>query len=133
MREIDLRQFDDIFYLYFGVDQHHVNAETLAKSLLNFTEGLKRTENIVNVGHELEIIVETLENGSFKVKLRQVRKSLNNVFSKQNLTALGISLLAAAIWDFATPDKEINIIVNTNEYIIETEKERIILPREAEQ
>ena len=131
-KEIDLRKFEDVFFLYFGVDEHHISAETLANSLLNFTNGLKRTDNLINVGHELEIIVEALEDGSFKVKLRQVRKSLKNVFSKENVTALSISLLACAIWDFSNPDAKVTITVNTNEYIVETKDERIILPREAE-
>jgi len=131
-KEINLINFEEEFFLFFGVDEHSINAETLAKSLLNFTKSLKQTEAIVNCGYELEIIVEALGEGSFKVKLKQIRKSLNNVFSKKNLTALSISILAAVIYDLAKPDESVNIIVNTNEYIVETATEKIILPREAE-
>lgn len=131
-KEINFANFGDEFYLFFGVHEHSINAETLAKSLLNFTKSLKQTEAIVNCGYELEIIVEALGEGSFKVKLKQIRKSLNNVFSKKNLTTLSISILAAVIYDLAKPDETVNIIVNTNEYIVETPNEKIILPREAE-
>jgi len=129
--EIDLRNFENELIIHFGVDNHQINAKTLAYSLISLTNGIKRTDAILNPGFEVEIIVEAIGVGSFKISTKKIYNALSNIFSSSNIKTIALSLIAALIWDLMKPEKEINIIVNTNEYIIERDDERIILPREA--
>ncbi|HOU68707.1 MAG TPA: hypothetical protein PKW49_09080 [Paludibacteraceae bacterium] len=132
MASIDFRNFNDTLVLHFGVDGHEINAETLANSLLGLSNSIKYADSYINNGFSIELIIEATGEGSFKVTAKAFRHSLNNLFSKENIKSLVIGLIGSAIWYYTGPKEEVEIIVNTNEYIIKNGSERIILPRESE-
>lgn len=130
--KIDFRPFQNELIIHFGVDNHEINAKTLAYSLISLTNSIKRTDAILNPGFEVEILVEAVGVGSFKVSSKKVYKGLSNIFSVENIKTIALSIIAALIWEFMKPEKEIKITVNSDEYILERGDEKIILPREAE-
>lgn len=133
MKTIDLRVFKDEFVIHYGCAAHRVKANTFAQSLIKISDSLKITDEIVNPGYELEIYVEALGVGSFRVKIKSFKKSVSNIFSASNVKTVSLAIVAALIWDNIQVDKEIKIIVKDDAYILETEDERIILPIDAEQ
>jgi len=132
MKTIDLRNFDNSLIIHFGTSGHEISASTLANSLLGLSKSINIIDSSINQGSSLEFVVIATGEGSFKVVGKTVRKELNNLFSAESIRVITLSLLSATIWYYMTPKDEINIIVNTNEYIVETKNERIILPRESE-
>lgn len=133
MKEIDLRVFEDQFIIHYGCEKHLVNANTLAQSLIRISESLKITDALINPGYELEIFVEAIGVGSFRISIKSFKKAISNIFSTHNIKSIAIALIASFIWHLLQGDKEINIIVNDDSYIMETEDERIILPKDAEE
>jgi len=129
---IDFRPFENEFIIHYGVDNHKINAKTFAESLISLTNSIKSANSIINPGFEIEIIVESTEIGSFKVNTKTIYNSLSSIFSKDNIKNIVLGIIASVIYDLSKPSEKINIIVNTNEFIIEKGNERIILPKEAQ-
>jgi len=132
MIDIDLTKYENELVIHYGVDNHEINAKTLAHSLISLSNAIKRTDSIINPGFEVEIIVEAIGVGSFKISTKSLYTQLSNIFNRKDIKTISLSIIAALLFDLVKPDKEIKIIVNTNEYIIEKGDERIILPKEAE-
>lgn len=131
MKTIDLRIFEDEFIIHYGCETHRVKANTFAQSLIKISDSIKITDEIINPGYELEIYVEALGIGSFRVKIKSFKKAISNIFSAGNIKNIALAIVAAFIWDKIQGEKEINIIINDDAYILETEDERIILPKDA--
>ncbi len=133
MNTIDLRIFNDEFIIHYGCEAHRVNANTFAQSLIRISEVLKITDGLINPGYELEIYVEALGIGSFRVSIKTIKKALTNIFSSSNVKSVALALIAAFIWQTINGDKEIKIIVNNDSYVLETQDEKIILPKVAQE
>jgi len=129
--DIDLRNFENELIIHYGVENHEINAKTLAHSLISLSNAIKRTDSLINPGFEVEIIVESIDVGSFKISTKKIYSELSNIFSRKDIKTIALSLVAAFIWDCFEPDKEINVTVNTDEYVIEKGDEKIILPKDA--
>lgn len=132
MRDLDFRQFENEFIIHYGVDDNKINAKTFGESLVSLTNSIKHANSIINAGFEIEIIVESTDIGSFKVNTKTIYNSVSSIFSKDNIKNIALGIIASIIYDLSKPSDKINIIVNTNEYILEKGEERIILPKEAQ-
>jgi len=137
MTEIDLRTVGDIIVLHLRKENQSINAYTLASTLVALADAAKEVNNQINPGYSIEVVVEALSDGSFKAKVRTAYKTLDNLFSQQKLQAIVLSVIASFIYENTlAPDKDVKIIVNSDEVIIEQTDKRIIVPRdvhEAEQ
>jgi hypothetical protein len=133
MNIIDLSLFQDDFIIHYGCESHLVNANTFAQSLIKISEAIKLTDSIINPGYELEIFVEAVGIGSFRISIKSFKKSLSNIFSKSNIKAIALGLVAAFIWEIIQGKKDINVIVNDDSYVLEYENEKIILPKDAQE
>lgn len=137
MTEIDLRPIGDTIVLHLRKDQHNINAYALATTLISLADAAKEANDRINPGYSIEVVVEALSDGSFKAKVRVLYQSLENLFSKENIKAIVLSIIAAYIYEKTlVPDKSISVIVNSDEVVIEQEDKKIIVPRqvhEAEQ
>lgn len=117
--------------IHFGSERPAINAYTLASSLVSIVDAVKEANSIVNPGYEVEVIVEALGHGSFKAKVRTVYKGLGNLFSKDNLKAIGLGIVAAYIYQHTlAPDVEVNVTVDESQVVIEQGDDRVIIPRE---
>lgn len=132
MTSIDLTGFGDNLVLHFGVDRNEINAETLSNALLGLSNSIKCADSYINYGFDVELIIEALGRGSFKVSTRVFRRTLHNIFSEKNIKALVIGIISSAIWYHLQPNEKITITTNNDEYVVERGNERIILPKESE-
>ena len=131
MTEFDIREFEQEFVIHFGSERPAINAYTLASSLVSIADAVKEANSIVNPGYEVEVIVEALGHGSFKAKVRTVYTGLGNLFSKDNLKAISLGVVAAYIHQHTlAPDVEVNVIVDDTQVVIEQGEDRVIIPRD---
>lgn len=131
MRVIDVREFESDFVIYFGGEQKRINAYTLASSLVSIADAVKAANSLINPGYDVEVVVEAFGEGSFKAKVRTLYNGASNLFSKDNLKAIAVSVIASYVYEHTlAPDQKINVVVNTDEVIVEQGNNRIIVPRE---
>lgn len=130
MTEIDLRPVGDTIVLHLRKQQRSVNAYTLATTLVGLADAAKAANDQINPGYEIEVVVETLCDGSFKAKVRAIYRRAGNLFSQQKLQAIILAVIANFVYEHTlSPDKTVKVVVNTDEVIIEQEETRIIVPR----
>lgn len=131
MQVIDIREFEEDFVIYFGGEPKRINAYTLASSLVSIADAVKSANSLINPGYNVEVVVEAFGEGSFKVKVKTLYNGAKNLFSKDNLKSITLSVIAAYVYQHTlSPDVEINVIVNENEVVIEQGEKKIVVPRE---
>ena len=131
MQVVNIIEFEEEFVLYFGGKPNRINAYTLASSLVSVADAVKSANSLINPGYNVEVVVEAFGEGSFKVRVRTLYNGAKNLFSKDSLKAITLSVIAAYVYQHTlSPDVEINVIVNTDEVIIEQGDKKIIIPRE---
>lgn len=130
MPEIDLRAIDDTIILHIRKEQGAINAYTLATTLIALADAAKNANSQINPGYEIEVVVETLADGSFKAKLRAVYKVTRSIFSSQALQTVVLAVMANFFYEKTlAPDQTVRVTVNTEEVIITQEDTRIVVPR----
>lgn len=131
MDVIDIKEFEEEFVIFFGGKPKRINAYTLASSLVSIADAVKSANLLINPGYNVEVVVEAFGEGSFKVKVKTLYHGAKNLFSNENLKAIALSVIASYIYQHTlSPDVEINVIVNTEEVVIEQGDQKIIIPRE---
>jgi len=131
MQVIDVKEFEEEFVLHFGGKFKRINAYTLASSLVSVADAVKSANSLINPGYSVEVVVESFGEGSFRVKVRTLYEGSKNLFSKENLKTITLSVIAAYVYqNTLAPDAEVNIVVNTNEVIVEQGDNKIVIPRE---
>jgi hypothetical protein len=130
MVTIDLRSFDDDgFVLHFGGRTHEVDALTFGSALVSLTEAIKAINSEINPGYKLEISIEAVGPGSFRARLKTEKRSLRNLFSREDARNIVLALFATFIWEkVIDPDQPPTIIVNIDSVVIEHRGDRIIVP-----
>jgi hypothetical protein len=131
MRVIDLRLIDDAIVIHFKKKGNSINAYTLASSLVSFADAAKAANDEINPGYDIEILIESLSDGSFKAKLKAIYKSANSLFSTSNVKTIILSLLSAYIYQHTfAPDNSINIHVTDELVVMEQGDTKVIIPKE---
>jgi hypothetical protein len=124
------RNIDEIV-IFFGTKQKAVNAYTLASTVASLANALKQANLTINPGYDVEILVTDLGSGSFKVAVKTIFTSVKNLFSKENIKAIILSILAAFLYDkFFASTPNINVIVSSDNVVVERGTERIVIPKE---
>ena len=118
-------QESDGFVISFGGQHSQIDSYTFANALVAIADALREINSQVNHGVALEVQLEALAGGSFKAKVRGMPKSLKNLFGKVSVHVI-LPLLLAFLYDEMKSEK---IIVNENEVIIQSGRDRIIIPR----
>ena len=128
MNEFRVEAIDDKIVLYYGTKEKSISAYTLASTLISFADAARKANALINPGYEIEVIVETLSDGSFKAVLRTVYRSVHNLFSAEALKAIIFGVISTAIYELAFKSDPV-IIINTTEVIIEKGGNKLIVPR----
>ena len=116
--------------IHFGGAPGGINSYTFGQSLLGLTATALAVNRIINPGEEIEIVIEANARGSFRAVLRRIRKGKTVGIFSEGARAILWGVIAAIIYDqvFKSEPKQ-NIIINTDEVIIEQGHDRIIVPR----
>ncbi|WP_224984485.1 hypothetical protein [Geomonas agri] len=131
MSTVDIRELDDSFVIHFGSSFKRINAYTLASTLVAVSDAVKKANNIVNPGYDVEIVVEALGEGSFKTKIKAVYNSIGNVFSSDTLKAIILNIIASYIYQITlAPNTPINVKIDGDCVVIEQANQKVIIPKE---
>lgn len=131
MATIDLTGIENTIILHFGKEGNRINAYTLASALVALADALKEANGAINMGHSVEVVVEGLGDGSFRVRIRTIYRSLKNLFSKQNVKVVLLAVLANYIYERTLSlDEEIKVTVDEKYVVIEQGDDRIIVTRD---
>jgi len=132
---IDLRDFsDDSFVIHFGGDRHGMDATTFAHALTGFTEALRSINRELEPGYDLDVIIEAVGPGSFRARLRAVRKSAENLFTAKTAgyvagnIALGV--LTTILTDKMFPDEPPTININVDGVTVVHKGTTVIISKE---
>jgi hypothetical protein len=132
---IDLRDFsDDSFVIHFGGDRRGMDATTFAHALTGFTEALRSINRELEPGYDLDVIIEAVGPGSFRARLRAVKKSAGNLFTATAAVGLAggitVNILSSLIYDKMFPDDPPKITVNVDGVTVEHSGTTIIISKE---
>src|SRR5690554_570170 len=114
MQIINIEEYDDEVVLHFGGERKKINAYTLASSLVSIADAVKAANDVLNPGYDVEVLVEAFGEGSFRAKIKTVFKGAGNIFSKDALKAVALSVLANFIYQHTlAPDSQ--VVVNVKD------------------
>lgn len=131
MKVVEISRIDDSVVLYFDTKQSRINAYSLASILVSIADAAKAANASLNPGHEIEIVVEALSEGSFKARISASYKSAKNIFSSQIVAGVIIGVISSYIYERTlSVDDSIKVEIHTDEVIIEKGEERLVVPRQ---
>jgi len=130
MKVFDVSKFEDSIVLYFDTSNTRINAYTLASILVSIADAAKAANSSINAGHDIEIVVEAVGEGSFKAKISAIYNDSKNIFSSQIVAGVVIGLLSNYIYERVfSVDDSIKVVISSDEVVIEKGDERIVVPR----
>lgn len=130
MSIVEIPREVDRFVLYFDTPKHDVNAYALATTLIGLSDAVREANAAVNPGYQVEVVVEALADGSFQAVVRTVFEKSKNLFSNEAAKAIIYGIIATHIYEIVIKtDTPTNIVVSSEMVVIESGKNKIIVPR----
>jgi hypothetical protein len=130
MRVIDIAQFENSVVIHFDTDDTRINAYTFASTLVALADAAKAANATLNVGCEIEIVVEAIGPGSFRARIRALYSSSRNLFANQLVMGLVIGVLGNYIYERTlSVDNKVTVEIKTDEVIIQRGDDRVVVPR----
>ena len=130
MAELRISSLSEGFALYFETPEQRINAYALASTLVALADAAKAANRRLNDGTELEIVVEALGGGSFRVRITALIRE-SGLFVKQAVPTIVLAVLANYIYDHTLAKKDpIQIQVLTDEVIVTQGDDRVIVSRQ---
>ncbi|MFN3889404.1 MAG: hypothetical protein ACK4MV_03330 [Beijerinckiaceae bacterium] len=130
MVDIRLGSFDsDFVVLHFGGPRSEIEADTLANVLKSFSLLSYSVVEIIDPESIVDFVVVSDGSGSYRILIRRIRRRLGGFLTRGAETVFW-SVVATILFNatIGTPEKP-NIIINSNEVIIEHEGKKYIVPR----
>lgn len=131
MSVIDLRKLDDDqIVIHYGGALTSVDAYTFANSLIALSDSIRALNSALNIGDNIEVRLEAVGPGSFRAKIKKIRKGLAGFFSRapENVFwALFAFLLLPKLFE----QQETETIVFEDRVEIRMGGDVVIIPREA--
>lgn len=130
MPTVNVSELGDAFVIHFDTEGERINAYTLASTLVGIADAAKAANAAVNLGYDIEIVVEAIGPGSFRAFVRAVYKQAGNLFSSQNVKAVILSVVASFIYERTLAvNHPLTVEVRTDEVIVTNGTDRVIVPR----
>lgn len=134
MDVVEIPRETDSFILHFATDQKRVNAYALASALVGLADAIKQANAIINPGYSVEVVVERLEDGSFRTTVRAITKKSAGLLAGEAPKAILYGVLSTWIYNHAMEPpqqpKPPIFIVTDNSVKIESGGTTIIVPRD---
>lgn len=131
MTVIEIPREIDRFVLYFDTPKHQINAYALATSLIGLADAVRTVNAAVNPGYHVEVVVETLEDGSFQAVIKTVYEKTRDLLSSEAVKAILYGIISTYIYETAIKtDPPPKITVSDQMVIVENGQEKIIIPRD---
>lgn len=130
MTEFDLRRLgDDSFVLHFGGRFGEADATTFGITIAAVARALQAINNEINPGHELEVLVEEAEAGSYRVRIKTIKRIARKAVAA-TVSNVVLGLLVNYIWDVMHPSGPPIIVVSEEVVVIEYGDDRVIVSRD---
>lgn len=130
MRIVNIEEYNEEVVLHFGGERKKINAYTLASTLVAIADAVKEANSVINPGYDIEVLVESFGQGSFRAKIKTSCTEAGNIFSKDNLKTIALGIVASFIFQHTlATDSEVKINVSSDEVIIKQGDKTIIIPR----
>lgn len=130
MRTIDVSKFDDSIVIHFETEGTRINAYTFASTLVSIADAAKAANSCLNLGYDIEIVVEAIGPGSFRAKIRAIYTTSKNLFSRETVMGVIIGVIGNYVYERTLAiDDSVKVEIKTDEVIIQKGDERIIVPR----
>jgi hypothetical protein len=98
---------------------------------VSIADAAKAANDALNLGYDIEIVVEAIGPGSFRAMLRAVYTQSRNLFSAESVRAVILGVIAAFIYERAFSVKpDIKVEISTNEVVIKSGNDRVVVPRQ---
>lgn len=127
---VDLRELEgNQIVIHFGGALSSVDAYTFANSLVAFADTVRAVNHALNPEQGIEVRLEAIGPGSFRAVVKRVAKGLGGFFSR-GTEAVFWGIITTLIYNnLAARDPHTSITVNTEEVIIRTGDDTVIVPR----
>ncbi|MDG4894810.1 hypothetical protein P9272_14650 [Mesorhizobium sp. WSM4976] len=127
---VDLRRFgDDQIVIHYGGELTSVDAYTFANSLVAFADTLRAVNGVLNPGQNIEIRLDAVGTGSFRARIKKIKKGLGGFWSRAP-EQLFWAVFAAVVLTPLVTDKE-TVDVFDDRVEIHRGGDTIIISREA--
>jgi hypothetical protein len=117
---------DDTIVLHFGGPEGSIDSYTLADALIGFADMARAISATVDPGTEIELAVEAVGTGSFRVRIRRVKKDYGGL-----ITVVGTvfwAIVSNYIYDnYVKDDPPPQITVEKDGTVIKTGKYTIVI------
>ncbi len=120
----------DSVVVHFGGSVGRIDAYTFANSLIGFADTSRAISSTIDPGQEVEIVVEAYGPGSFRTRVRRIRRDYGGVLSC-GAESVFWGIVATVIYDsILRHDPATSITVDANEVVIVHGNDRIVVPRQ---
>jgi hypothetical protein len=117
---------DDTIVLHFGGAAGSIDAYTLAEALIGFADMARAISATVDPGTDIEILVEATGPGSYRTRIRRIKKDYGGLLAVGGAVFWGI--VSNYIYDnYVKNDPPPQITVNADGAIVKTGKYTIII------
>jgi hypothetical protein len=131
LRVVNISRLDDDVVIHFETRGERINAYTLASALVGIADAAKAANAGLNIGYDIEIVVEAIGPGSFRAQLRAVYTHAKNLFSGDAVRTIILSVIASFLYErYFSLNQQIKVEVNTTEVVIQHGQEKVVIPRE---
>ena len=131
MPTINISELGDAFVIHFEAEGQRINAYTLASTLVGIADAAKAANAAINLGYDIEVVVEAIGPGSFRAMVRAVYKQAGNLFSAEAARTIILAIVASFIYERAcSVNHDVRVEVLTHEVVIESGQNKVIVPRD---
>ena len=83
MPTVNISEFEDAVVIHFATEGTRINAYTLASTLVALADAARAANSSINIGYDVEIVVESVAPGSFRVRIKALYSRARNLFSNE--------------------------------------------------
>jgi hypothetical protein len=128
MATIDLNRLNgDEVVVHYGGSFASVDAYTFANSIIALADAAGALSSTIDPDQEIEILIVALSDGSFRATLKRVKKGLGGFFAR-GAESLLWAYVALLLIEKSEP-VNINVIVESDQVIVQHGKDRVIVPK----
>lgn len=127
---MDILRFDDFeddtIVLHFGGVEGSIDSYTLADALIGFADMARAISATVEPGSDIELVVEAVGTGSFRVRIRRIKKDYGGLIAVVGAVFWGI--VSNYIYDnYVKDDPPPQITVEKDGTVVKTGKYTIVI------
>lgn len=132
MENLRFTEFEgDSIVVHYGGEFSSINVYTLTQSLAGFADAARAISSVIDPGHEIEILIEATGPGSFRAVVKKITKPAAVVGLFAGVAgSIFWNVVSNVIYDkYVKTETPPIIIVNTDEVIVKTGDQTVIVPR----